>query len=200
MKPNIQSYLNGLDHWHKYIWTACSASKSVIKDGRSMSVFAHEVNCWPVLICTFLYAWRASDVLTTLIFVSIRWSIVLSTDNVGFKAKNIRAGSPDLFMSMLWIATDINLSSILTSGRRTGKFNRVSYGCEKEFWRCWYDFLKLHGYTYSQYIHTLQPTLFIYRQAGDTYSIALAVVLNFFSAQYFHARSSIAHASLLLRN
>ena len=59
-------------HWHKYIWTACSASKSVIKDGRSMRVFAHEVNCWPVSLCIFLCVWRASDVQTTLIFVRIR--------------------------------------------------------------------------------------------------------------------------------
>ena len=33
-------------------------------------------------------------------FVSIRQPLVLSTDNASFKAKNIRAGSPDLFMSM----------------------------------------------------------------------------------------------------
>ena len=33
-------------------------------------------------------------------FVSIRHPFVLSTDNASFKAKNIRAGSPDLFMSM----------------------------------------------------------------------------------------------------
>ena len=33
-------------------------------------------------------------------FVSIRQPFVLSTDNASFKAKNIRAGSPDLFMSM----------------------------------------------------------------------------------------------------
>ena len=38
-------------------------------------------------------------------FVSIRQSLVLSTDNASFKAKNIRAGSPDLFMSMMvsWV-------------------------------------------------------------------------------------------------
>ena len=34
-------------------------------------------------------------------FVSIRHPFVLSTDNASFKAKNIRAGSPDLFMSMV---------------------------------------------------------------------------------------------------
>ena len=33
-------------------------------------------------------------------FVSIRQPFVLSTDNASFQAKNIRAGSPDLFMSM----------------------------------------------------------------------------------------------------
>ena len=33
-------------------------------------------------------------------FVSIRQPFLLSTDNASFKAKNIRAGSPDLFMSM----------------------------------------------------------------------------------------------------
>ena len=33
-------------------------------------------------------------------FVSIRQLLKLSTDNASFKAKNIRAGSPDLFMSM----------------------------------------------------------------------------------------------------
>ena len=33
-------------------------------------------------------------------FVSIRQPFVFSTDNASFKAKNIRAGSPDLFMSM----------------------------------------------------------------------------------------------------
>ena len=36
-------------------------------------------------------------------FVSIRQPLVLSTDNASFKAKNIRAGSPDLFMSMACI-------------------------------------------------------------------------------------------------
>ena len=41
------------------------------QDGGNMRVFAHEVTCWPVLFCIFLYAWRASDVQTTLIFVSI---------------------------------------------------------------------------------------------------------------------------------
>ena len=35
-----------------------------------------------------------------LIFVRIRQSFVLSADNASFQAKNIRAGSPDLFMSM----------------------------------------------------------------------------------------------------
>ena len=35
------------------------------------------------------------------VFVSIRQPFVLSTDNASFKAKNIRAGSPDLFMSMI---------------------------------------------------------------------------------------------------
>ena len=34
-------------------------------------------------------------------FVSIRQPFALSTDNASFKAKNIRAGSPDLFMSMV---------------------------------------------------------------------------------------------------
>ena len=34
-------------------------------------------------------------------FVSIRQPFVLSTDNANFQAKNIRAGSPDLFMSMV---------------------------------------------------------------------------------------------------
>ena len=33
-------------------------------------------------------------------FVIIRQPFVFSTDNASFKAKNIRAGSPDLFMSM----------------------------------------------------------------------------------------------------
>ena len=33
-------------------------------------------------------------------FVSIRQPLLFSTDNASFKAKNIRAGSPDLFMSM----------------------------------------------------------------------------------------------------
>ena len=33
------------------------------------------------------------------VLVSIRQPLVLSTDNASFKAKNIRAGSPDLFMS-----------------------------------------------------------------------------------------------------
>ena len=33
-------------------------------------------------------------------FVSVRQSFVLSTDHASFEAKNIRAGSPDLFMSM----------------------------------------------------------------------------------------------------
>ena len=34
-------------------------------------------------------------------FVSIRELLMLSTNNASFKAKNIRAGSPDLFMSMV---------------------------------------------------------------------------------------------------
>ena len=34
-------------------------------------------------------------------FVSIRQSLVLSTDNASFKAKNIRVSSPDVFMSMI---------------------------------------------------------------------------------------------------
>ena len=34
-------------------------------------------------------------------FVSIRQLLILSTDNASFQAKNIQAGSPDLFMSML---------------------------------------------------------------------------------------------------
>ena len=34
-------------------------------------------------------------------FVIIRQLLMLSTDNASFKAKNIRAGSPDLFMSMV---------------------------------------------------------------------------------------------------
>ena len=34
-------------------------------------------------------------------FVSIRQSLVFSTDNASFQAKNIGAGSPDLFMSMI---------------------------------------------------------------------------------------------------
>ena len=38
-------------------------------------------------------------------FVSFRQSFVRSTDNASFEAKNIRAGSPDLFMSMF--VTDI---------------------------------------------------------------------------------------------
>ena len=37
-----------------------------------MRVLADEVNCWPVLVCIFLYVWRAYDAQTTLIFVSIR--------------------------------------------------------------------------------------------------------------------------------
>ena len=40
-------------------------------------------------------------------FVSIRQPCVLSTDNASFKAKNIRAGSPDLFMSMVLTYTRI---------------------------------------------------------------------------------------------
>ena len=43
----------------------------------------------------------ASNVQTTLIIVRIRQPLVLSTDNASFKAKNIREGSPDLFMSVL---------------------------------------------------------------------------------------------------
>ena len=34
------------------------------------------------------------------VFVSIRQPLVLSTDNASFKAKNMQAGSPDLFISM----------------------------------------------------------------------------------------------------
>ena len=36
-------------------------------------------------------------------FVRIRQPLVFSTDNASFKAKNIRAGSPDLFISMVWV-------------------------------------------------------------------------------------------------
>ena len=39
-------------------------------------------------------------------FVSIRRPLLFSTDNASFKAKNIRAGSPDLFMSMV-IGTEL---------------------------------------------------------------------------------------------
>ena len=35
-------------------------------------------------------------------FVSICQPLVFSTDNASFKAKNIQAGSPDLFMSMIY--------------------------------------------------------------------------------------------------
>ena len=34
-------------------------------------------------------------------FVSTRQLLILTTDNASFQAKNIRAGSPDLFMSMI---------------------------------------------------------------------------------------------------
>ena len=100
-EPTVYSLYCASIKYISLIWTACLASKSVIKNGRSMRVFAHEVNCWPVLFCIFLYVWRASDVQITLIFVSIRPPLVLSTDNASFNAKNIRAGSPDLFMSMI---------------------------------------------------------------------------------------------------
>ena len=33
-------------------------------------------------------------------FVSIRQLLMLTTDNASFQTKNIRAGSPDIFMSM----------------------------------------------------------------------------------------------------
>ena len=45
-------------------------------------------------------------------FVIIRQLLMLSTDNASFKAKNIRAGSPDLFMSMACI---MNISSIFSA-------------------------------------------------------------------------------------
>ena len=45
-------------------------------------------------------------------FVSIRQPFVLSTDNARFHAKNIRAGSPDLFMSMVSTRDAILGSSI----------------------------------------------------------------------------------------
>ena len=41
-------------------------------------------------------------------FISIRQPFVLSTDNASFKAKNIRAGSPDLFMSMTYTRVNLN--------------------------------------------------------------------------------------------
>ena len=47
-------------------------------------------------------------------FVSIRQPLLFSTDNASFKTKNIRTGSPDLFMSMLTIREKPN--SILTGG------------------------------------------------------------------------------------
>ena len=104
-----------LNHWHKYICTACSASKSVIKNGQSMRVFAHEVNCWPVLLCMLLCK-RASDV-QTVSYIRQNSSVFVvfnqfSTDNASFKAKNIRAGSPDLFVSMTWTVWKNNLGHL----------------------------------------------------------------------------------------
>ena len=65
------SFCLGCTDWHKYIRTACSAPKRVIKDGGNMRVFAHEITSWPLLLCIFLYSWRASDAQTTLVFVGI---------------------------------------------------------------------------------------------------------------------------------
>ena len=73
----------GCSHWHIYIWTASSALKSVIKDGRNMRVFAHEVDCWPVFFVLFK-SQRCSITLTFVIFRQPSW---FSTDNAKFKRK-----------------------------------------------------------------------------------------------------------------
>ena len=55
-------------------------------------------------------------------FVIIRQLLMLSTDNASFKAKNIRAGSPDLFMSMP--TTDCKKNTNI--GRYSGKFRKIN--------------------------------------------------------------------------
>ena len=58
------------------------------------------------------------------VFVSIRQPFVLSTDNASFKAKNIRAGSPDLFMSMVTECGNTEQVGILSEHALTLTRNR----------------------------------------------------------------------------
>ena len=62
-------------------------------------------------------------------FVSIRQSFVLSTDNASFKAKNIRAGSPDLFMSMVCLqkSSPQSYKKLLGSGCYVPLLHLISY-------------------------------------------------------------------------
>ena len=53
-----------------------------------------------VYFCMFEEPAMLQSLLYSSEFVSIRQPLVLSTDNASLNAKNIRAGSPDLFMSM----------------------------------------------------------------------------------------------------
>ena len=55
-------------------------------------------------------------------FVSIRQPLVLSTDNASSNAKNIRAGSPDVFMSM--VSTHLVVAAILETPKfKTARIN-----------------------------------------------------------------------------
>ena len=58
-----------------------------------------------VYFCVFEEPAMFKPLSYSLEFVSIRQPFVLSTNNASFQVKNIRAGSPDLFMSMYQIDT-----------------------------------------------------------------------------------------------
>ena len=79
-----------------YIWTACSASKSVIKQGRSERVFAHKIvdllTSMNRNIFVYFNSQRCSS--THAYSPCIRQSLGLAIDNASIKSKNIRAGSP----------------------------------------------------------------------------------------------------------
>ena len=56
--------------------------------------------CYCVYFCVFEEPAMFKPLSYSSEFVSIRQPFVLSTNNASFQVKNIRAGSPDLFMSM----------------------------------------------------------------------------------------------------
>ena len=100
-------------------------------------MFAHEVNCWPVLLYISLHVWRASDVQTSLIFVRIRQyssalNLVFSADNASFNfnAKGIRAGSPDdqIYLCQCFYTVIIVFNWTITSIRLIFFWEQAKFG------------------------------------------------------------------------